>query len=224
METILIAIIIAIFAVSAFIGVKKGFLRTIVGMSLLLISIALVAIFSPMVTDYIIKKTPFRQSVYESIDAKLTEMAEEKAAKTTEEIRGVMEESFIPSIIIKSFDDKISSRIQPMEYLHNASMYTATKVAEALGILVTLLLAFVVLRLIVMLTGLVSKIPVVSGANRILGLGLGLVRGLILVWILCYVITIFSFTDIGQKSMQAMTDNSFLSLFYNGALSIGKLI
>ena len=66
--------------------------------------------------------------------------------------------------------------------------------------------------------------PVVSGVNKVFGILIGLVRGLILVWILCYAVTVFSYTDIGQEAVQAMKDNKVLSLFYDGALSLGKLI
>ena len=224
MEIILIIIVIGILAFSAWLGFYRGFLRTIVGMSSLLISLALVVVLSPLVTDFIIKKTSFRETVYESIDEKLTELVEEKTATTTEEIRKVLEDSFIPAMVLRTFNDKISNRIEPREYVSNAAMFMATKVTQALGILVTLVLSFIVLRLILMLTGLISKVPVVSGVNKIFGIVLGLVRGLILVWILCYVITVFSYTKIGQEAVYAMENNSILSLFYNGALSLGKLI
>ena len=224
MEIILLIIVIGMLALSALIGFQKGFLRTVVGMSSLLISVALVVVLSPLVTDYITRKTGFRQSVYESIDGKLTDMVDEAQAKTTEEFKEVLEDSFIPSLLLQSFNDRISDRILPEEYLHNASMYMATKVTQALGILVTLILSFVVLKLVLLLTGLVGKVPLVSGVNKIFGIVLGLVRGLILVWILCYVITVFSYTDIGQEAVQAMSGNPFLSLFYNGALSLGNII
>ena len=126
--------------------------------------------------------------------------------------------------MLQSFNDKISDRLAPDEYVHNASMYMASKVTQALGILVTLVLSFIVLKLILILTGLISKVPIISGVNKIFGIVLGLVRGLILVWILCYVITVFSYTDMGQEAVQAMKNNKILSLFYDGALSLGKLI
>lgn len=223
-EIILLIIVIGILALSALIGFQKGFLRTIVGMSSLLISLALVVVLSPLVTDFITARTSFRQKVYESIDEKLTEFVEEKQAQTTEELKKAMEDSFIPSLVLQRFNEKISDRIAPQEYLHNASMFMATKVTSALGILVTLILSFVVLKLILVLTGLISKVPVVSGVNKVFGIVLGLVRGLILVWILCYFITVFSYTDIGQEAVQAMTRNKVLSLFYNGALSLGNII
>lgn len=220
----MLIIVIGILGLSAYLGFQKGFLRTIVGMSSLLISLALVVALSPLVTDFITNKTSFRETVYESIDEKLMGLVSEKEAKTTEEIKDVMEDSFIPSLVLQRFNDKISNRISPDEYVHNAAMYMATKVTQALGILVTLLISFVVLKLILILTGLISKVPIISGVNKVFGIVLGLVRGLILVWILCYVITVFSYTDIGQEAVQAMKNNKILSLFYDGALSLGKLI
>ena len=224
MEIVLLIIVIGTLALSAYLGFQKGFLRTIVGMSSLLISLALVVALSPLVTDFITRKTSFKETVYESIDEKLMEMVKEKTADTTEEIKRVLDDSFIPSLVLQSFNDKISDRLAPDEYVHNASMYMASKVTQALGILVTLVLSFIVLKLILILTGLISKVPIISGVNKIFGIVLGLVRGLILVWILCYVITVFSYTDMGQEAVQAMKNNKILSLFYDGALSLGKLI
>lgn len=224
MEIVLLIIVIGALALSAYLGFQRGFLRTIVGMSSLLISLALVVALSPLVTDFITRKTSFKETVYESIDEKLMEMVKEKTAGTTEEIKRVLDDSFIPSLVLQSFNDKISDRLAPDEYVHNASMYMASKVTQALGILVTLVLSFIVLKLILILTGLISKVPIISGVNKIFGIVLGLVRGLILVWILCYVITVFSYTDMGQEAVQAMKNNKILSLFYDGALSLGKLI
>ena len=224
MEIVLLIIVIGILALSALIGYQKGFLRTIVGMSSLLISFALMVILSPYVTDFITNRTSFRETVYESIDEKLMDLVKEKEAETTEEIRDALEDSFIPSLLLQRFNDKISDGLLPEEYVHNASMYMANKVASALGILVTLVLSFIIFKLILILTGLISKVPVVSGVNKVFGILIGLVRGLILVWILCYAVTVFSYTDIGQEAVQAMKDNKVLSLFYDGALSLGKLI
>ena len=76
MEIVLLIIVIGILALSAFLGYQKGFLRTIVGMSSLLISLALMVILGPLVTDFITNRTSFREKVDESIDAKLMDLVE----------------------------------------------------------------------------------------------------------------------------------------------------
>lgn len=69
-----------------------------------------------------------------------------------------------------------------------------------------------VLGAIERLLNIVDKIPIAKTANRIAGVPAGLLKGIILVWILFYTILYFRDTDWGMRLWQMISESDMLSL------------
>ena len=63
-----------------------------------------------------------------------------------------------------------------------------------------------------------TKLPIVGTADRLLGLALGLVQGLLLVWALFLVLSMFAGTPAGSVLMREIYRTPFLELLYNNNL------
>ncbi|MBQ4284053.1 MAG: CvpA family protein [Lachnospira sp.] len=96
-----------------------------------------------------------------------------------------------------------------------ASIKLADIVLNAIVHIVVFILVFIGVRIIVSFTGLVSKLPVIKQANKLGGLALGLVEGLIAVWVLFVIITAAGSTSWAADALADIGSNGFLSFLYD---------
>ena len=69
-------------------------------------------------------------------------------------------------------------------------------------------------RAIIVALDLFSKIPLIKGANRLLGLAFGGIEAVIIVWFILYFISIFKTTSWGLIGMEAVSKNEILLYLY----------
>lgn len=95
---------------------------------------------------------------------------------------------------------------------------TAAKLADiifsAIVYIIVFVVVFVILKVIVVVTDIVSRLPVIRQANKIGGLALGLVEGLIAVWILFVIITACGSMEWAADAMADINNSKFLSMLY----------
>ena len=224
MKYILIVVFLAVIAAAAVTGYHKGFLKTLVSMLAILISAVFVFFLSGPVTDLLSSKTGLRESIRQSVYEKLMEKAEEDGAVTDEEQRESAAESFIPKAVLESFNSKTNPFGSREDYITDLSAHIASLTMKAIGIIITLVLSFILIRVLISVSGLLNKLPLLGGINRVLGAALGLVKGLLIIWCLCFAMNALSSTSIGQSCLEAVNESRILSLFYNGALSLQGLL
>ena len=61
---------------------------------------------------------------------------------------------------------------------------------------------------------LISRLPVLNGLNRLGGGAAGLLKGLIAVWILFAVMTMFISNPLAREGIRQINENVFLSILY----------
>lgn len=93
--------------------------------------------------------------------------------------------------------------------------YFASLILNVAAFIVTLLIAWGLIRLVIGAAGIFSRLPIIRTANHALGLGAGILQGLLIVWMLMMVLSFFAATPAGQSLMAQVYDNSFLELLYN---------
>lgn len=93
--------------------------------------------------------------------------------------------------------------------------YFASLILNVAAYIVTLLIAWGLIRLVIGAAGIFSRLPIIRTANHALGLGAGILQGLLIVWMLMMVLSFFAATPAGQNLMAQVYDNSFLELLYN---------
>ena len=73
----------------------------------------------------------------------------------------------------------------------------------------------IILTVAVSALDLVAKLPVIHSMNKLGGLLFGLVNGLVVLWIICLVVTVFSGTGLGSLIYAQINENPWLRLIYN---------
>jgi hypothetical protein len=96
--------------------------------------------------------------------------------------------------------------------------YFASLILNVAAYIVTLLIAWGLIRLVIGAAGIFSRLPIIRTANHALGLGAGILQGLLIVWMLMMVLSFFAATPAGQSLMAQVYDNPFLELLYNAPI------
>ena len=224
MKYILITVFIAILAAMTVMGYHKGFLKTLVSMLSILLSILFVYFFSGPVTKLIDSNTGLRETIRQSVYEKLLERSEEEAAVTDEQQQAAADDSFIPGVILEAFNGETNPFGTQEDYNTRLSVHIADLAMKAAGMLVTLVLAFILIRILMGVAGVMNRIPLLGSVNRVLGAAIGLVQGLLILWILCLAITAAGSTGLGSSCLEAIGESRILSAFYNGSLSLQGIL
>lgn len=93
--------------------------------------------------------------------------------------------------------------------------YMAGLILSIISFVVTLLLVISFIWLAVMTLDVIAGLPVIRGVNQLLGLVLGFLQGLIVVWVAFLIITVFSHTEAGKQLMQMIAESPVLEVLYD---------
>ena len=93
--------------------------------------------------------------------------------------------------------------------------YIANLVLNILAFLVTLLVSWIVIRLLFGALSVFTSLPIIGGVNRLLGLAAGFVQGVLIVWVLFLIISLFASTPAGKTLMDEIYRTPVLEMLYN---------
>ena len=65
---------------------------------------------------------------------------------------------------------------------------------------------------------IISKLPILNELNHFAGLAVGVLQGLLFLWIACTILTACSGTQWGQDAMNMIGQSKLLSVIYNNNL------
>ena len=83
-----------------------------------------------------------------------------------------------------------------------------------ISFLLVLVVASIVFGIILQLVKIVEKIPVIHGVNRILGAVGGLLKGIVLIWIIFAIIALTGTSSLGTIATSYIYESEFLQFLY----------
>ena len=92
--------------------------------------------------------------------------------------------------------------------------YLANLIINAMAYLISFVIVWTVLKAITVALDIVTKLPVLHGINKLAGGILGLIQGIVIVWVIFLLGAILSNGQMGQQFMKLIQENMFLSLLY----------
>ena len=95
---------------------------------------------------------------------------------------------------------------------------------NALAFIVTFIVILIILWLVFAALNLISKLPVLNSMNKTAGFLAGAVQGLVIVWVLFILLTVFGGTTFGRDALQMIGENEALSFIYNNNLLLRYVI
>lgn len=219
--------VIAIFLFGVISGAMKGFIKIAIGIAGTILAIIIAYSLAPSVGGMINDKfmqPMIKQTVADSISSALPNSGKNATANELQDMLddspeflnvvmgtfGVSKDSIKENLdkmesenITKGLVDKISSTI---------SSAFSHRVSYILAFIVLFLLALVAVRIAGWLLGVFFEIPVFSAANHLLGGCVGLVNGVLMVFVFCVAVSLFSpfLGSAGGLNIKELLEKTFI--------------
>lgn len=227
-------VVLLVLVISAMVGYSKGVLRIAYSMVAWILVLAFVSWATPHINLYLLENTLIyekiethcEETIRLSANEQIAQAGQEKSDELTEQLREDEEIKnlgiSIPDSVLEGILGKTSGAAGTL--LEESGVYTAVAegladfVLEGISFITAMVAAWLLVHIISQLLGIVSHIPVIRGVNRTLGLFAGALYGLLLVWLMFYVVALSSTGETGQIIVSYIYDNSFLSFLYENNL------
>lgn len=224
---LLTIIVLIIFAISILRGYRRGFVKSFASMVSIILSIVLVNIAAPYVTDFLKTQTPVYDYILEKCESAFTIPETEKTSgsgrpaekndqtRQNEIIESLKLPQALQNLLKENNTPEYYRQIAAKSFSEYVPKYMASLILNIFSFIATWILVISFIWLAVMTLDAIAGLPVIRGLNQLLGLVLGFFQGLIIVWIAFLIITIFSNSDIGKQLMEMITESPVLSEIYD---------
>ncbi len=222
----LLIVVTLIFLISAIVGYSRGFIKIVASLAVTIATIVLVMVFAPHVSSVILQTFPIEEKMQQKCMEML--MPEEGEAETNaldeaENSRdmqiALIENAKMPELfkqlLLENNNEEIYKTLGVTKFSEYIGSYLAKLIADIISFLVVLIAVSIGVRVALFLLGIIEKIPVVGGMNRIAGGAVGLGTGLVIVWVLFIIITLMYDTQLGATCFAQIEENKFLSYLYS---------
>lgn len=209
MEYALLIGVILFLAVMAAYGYKRGFVRIVLSMLAMIVTIILASVLTIPVSGFI-KET----SVGEGIRASVEEMVEGADIIDAESINNLD----LPKSMLEPIAEGAESTQQAIgTYVADALTDT---IINSLTFLILVIVIYIILKIVIAALDVVTKLPVLNSINKGAGAVIGLVQGLLFVWVGCLVLAACSDKPWAREAFRQINDNELLSFIYNNNMII----
>lgn len=218
-------VVILVLAFCIFNGYRKGFLRIVLTTLALIVTIAAAGFIAPHFSKFL-QGTFIGTSTEKAIDAFVDKRIDKSALEVIDKLEEVQEKVINELPLPKFLKNDISEKNEKNGYkeygANNFKDYLSARltvsVIDAISFIILLIAIYLILRILLRVIGVIGKIPVIGGVNRLLGAILGLVEGMLIIWCLCLVVMAISQTNLGVQIVEVIDQSSILKLIYNNNL------
>lgn len=208
---ILTIIVLAIIIVFGMIGHAKGFVKMLLSVMSLVATLFLASIISPGISAKLQESELF-DSVYDKTYEYVNEIIIETAADSIEDaldelqLPGALKDYIVAGERVNSAGEGIARLI--------ATKLTSL-IFDILVFMVTFIAAMVAVKLIFAALNIMTHLPIIHGANQIIGLFVGMAEGLIIVWIFFIVISLMGNSEFAVDMYKQINESEILTFLYN---------
>lgn len=220
MDWICIVIGIA-FLICVVIGWARGFLKVLLSVAGLIVSIMLALYAAPRVSGYVQEHTKLDEVIASYISEELGFDDKMKETTKAQEIE-VIRELAIPETLKSNMLDNNNSEMYSALQATGVYEYIAKSIAVVIINAVVFLSLLVIARVFFVTLGKVAdgltKLPIVRSLDKVGGGVLGMIQGLILIWILFLLLSVTSASSISYEMIASIRQIPLLKLLYDNNL------
>lgn len=221
MNWILIAVIVILVALG-WLGFNKGLVKMVFSLASTVIALLVAMLFSPIVAG-VMKNNEGIVSFFDEKISAIVDFAPEEA----KEENAANQKSLVESLPLpRSIKDTILENNNEANYLAlNVESFEAyvcrqitNVVINAIAFVVTLIVALIVLFILCNTLNVLAKLPILRQINEVGGAAAGVAEGILVVWILFGILTMFATSAFGSSSLALIAENPVLDFLYKNNL------
>lgn len=226
---ILLILVIAILVIAAVNGIKRGFIKMLFSTITMIAALIIALLAGPVFAKHFQANESLMNKLTTSIHEKLNlDQLAENCPDTTDFMESVnlpdtIKETIITEEFLEKVDISSTAKNASAELSQAVSLFLAKTIIYMICFVVIFIGSAIIITIIGNVLDLIAKLPILKQANKFAGLLLGLVQGVLVVWLLFAVITIISGTEFGQSVHIYITESQLLTFLYNNNLPL-KLI
>lgn len=208
-------------------GHHKGFIKLVVSAVAIIATIIIVNTIMPQVTDFLKNNTKIYDTFEENMIQALNieeHLNMEQPAEQRDTIENLNLPKQLKNALLENNNNEVYRLLGVETFTSYIARYLANSIINTIGFLVLFVLIFAGLNIITIWLDLVARLPIISGINKLAGAVLGGVEGLVFLWIMGLLITVFAGTKGGMELIHQIESSSFLSFIYNHNLLSGVVM
>lgn len=212
-------ILLVIFALFVIQGARKGLVRTAVSMVSVILVLVAVSWINPYMGDFIREHTSWEESIREHTSQMLADVIEEQmepdAGQQEEIIRQLPLPEGMKDLLLENNNEEGYRSMAAQGFADYVSGYLAYAIINGIAFVLSFVVTILLIRLILYAVDILTDLPVISGINRVGGILLGAVQGLLWLWIILLAIALFAETPAGRVLMEQIRGDLVLNWLYN---------
>ena len=193
-------IIIAILALSIFLGYRKGLVELGIKLVSVIIAIVLTLILYRPITNIIINTTSLDENLEQAIlnQGQKIINPEEQSEETNQVQKNEQD-------IVTQVEEQIENEMLP-----EAARELSINIIRACVMLILYIVIKIALRFVTALANLVAKLPILNQFNKLGGIIYGAIRGLLIIYVVLLLISFFGQVN-PQNKIHTEIQNSFIT-------------
>ena len=132
-----------------------------------------------------------------------------------QEIQDAPVPQFLKDQLMENNNSAIYSELGAESFPQYVAAYISRLVLQLVSFLVTFLLAIIIVKALMFAVNIIGELPVLGLINHIAGGALGLVLGLVVIWLGFLIITLLYSTAVGSACFDMVEKSSILTFLYN---------
>lgn len=207
--------VIGIILLFAAIGLMNGFILSVFRIASFFVSIIASIKFYPVVADFLLGTeiyTNIKQSIFNGLQKQLPDMASQEAAAGS-----VIDNLNLPEMMKGFIVEKIpdmSAMVDIKRILDIISGELAKMAIDVISLIALYLLIRIGLFFLKFIFQGIAKLPLFKQLDKLGGLALGALEGLLTVYILCAILMLFNAAPQSQPVFEAIDSSIFARHFY----------
>ena len=229
MDYLVLICVLGILVISAINGYSKGAIRIALTLAASIVGIILAVMFAQPFSDFLKDNTKIDDTIEKNMNSFIEEYINEGLDKNADELTGEMLSDLplpdeINELLLKNNDKETVTQMGAANIADHLSKELSNMIINAISFIILYILISVALRIIISAADVIAKLPLVKEVNKLAGVAVGVIEGLIIVWVFFIIVTGLTSTEFGQVVMEQIKNNAILSFIYDNNLLLKLLM
>ena len=200
-------------------GYRRGFVKEVVSVLLVLLSVVVVWMINPYVNTFIRENTSAYEKIQNVSESFVESLANGNDTMDEEQQDELISGMGLPGLLQNGITENNTAVVYQQLAVNTfggyVSRYLANIAVNCLSFLISYILASVLIRVFAYALDILARLPVVRGINKLAGALIGGGKCIIFVWVAMLVLTILCNTEIGQKGLGLIRGDTVLNFLYD---------
>ncbi len=214
MQLVIDILLIVIFGLLVFRGWWRGFMKSVLSLGRLILSLVITIAFGASFAAWIDAKF-VNPPVFEAVFKKFSDVAAEVTASAEGGIDALVEkipEAFRGYLDLESVDPTAEINALVEEWSHTVADGISKVIATVIGYILLFVLTFLVLTVVIFIVTRFAKLPAIKTVDKLLGLVVGLFSGAVAVIFISVILSAI----LGVIGQEAVVEGSFMLRLFSG--------